>query len=349
MGPFDLLRPEPAPRFGGPPARNAFVELHNVIAAAESLGDFGPDDLDRISRQHDVDLHVEFFAERAALYRRLLDDRLANGDLDAEDRLILAHVARTLALSPTDLRADHERAFGRAVSEAVSDDCLDIEERLLLYKLQHLLGLDPRLADGAYSVLARERLLVTVARVLCDGALSPEEEAEVERVRTDLSLDVPEPVAEMLRAARRRWDVRHGEMPEVEAEVTLLKGETAHIVVRGTWRNVDGASLKAVSMKHREALRTGMTQHLLVPKAVLFGRTELGRVLVTDRRVVLLPDRGVPDDYSHPSLVQTLRFENGIVLRTRGDRRVFLNVEGDQSSFYTVLFRAVHPDGEPPD
>lgn len=349
MIPFDLLAPEPAPRFGSPPRRNAFVELHNVIAAAETLDDFGPDALDRISRQHGVDLHTEFLAERVALYQRLLDHRLGDGDLSAQNRVTLAHVARTLALTPADLRASHERAFGKTVTEAIADDHLDHEERLLLYKLQHALGLDPPLAEGAYDVLARERLLVTVARVLADGELSPEEEAEVEQVRAALSLEIPEPVAVMLRSARQRWDTRNGEMPEVDADVTLLKDETAHVVMPARWRNVDGGALKAVSYAYRDALRTGRTQKLKVPEAVLFGRTETGRALVTDRRVVLLPDRGVPDDYTHRSLIQTLRFQNGVVLRTRGDRRVFVDVEGDLSAFYTVLYRAVHPEGAAPD
>ena len=349
MGPFDLLRPEPAPRFGKPPDRNAFVELHNLIAAAETVDDFGPDDLDRISRRHGVDLAHAFLDERAVLYQRLLDDRLANGDLDAEDRRVLAHVARTLALTPANLRPAHERAFGNAVSEAVSDDCLDVEERLLLYKLQHLLGLDPRLADGAYDVLAREKLLVTVARVLCDGELSPAEEVEVERVRRGLSLDIPAPVATLLRNARVRWDTRHGELPVVDPGVRLKTGETAHYTrPDACWRSVDSAQLRAASARHREALRTGKTERLQVPPTTLYGRSEAGRVVVTDRRLLLLRGGAAPDEYPHRTIVQTLRFENGTVVRTRSDRRLFIDVgEDHRSTFYTVLYRAVHGDGGP--
>lgn len=350
MGPFDLLRPEPAPRFGRAPTRNAYVELHNVIAAAESTDDFGPDDLDRISRAHGVDLATAFLAERALLYERLLDDRLANGDLDAADRRVLSHVARTLALAPADLRPSHERAFGNAVTATISDDCLDVEERLLLYKLQHLLGLDPRLADGAYGVLARERFLVTVARVLCDGELSPEEEGEVEAVRDHLSVEIPEPVAEMLRKARLRWEARHGEMPSVRVGVSLREGEAGHYVAAGVrWRALDGGQLRAVSPAHAEALKTGRTARLRVPPSVLYGRSETGQAVVTDQRLILLRDGAAPDEYPFPSLVQTLRFENGAVVRTRGDRRVFIDVgPTENDAFYTVLYRSMHP-GRPPD
>lgn len=349
MGPFDLLRPEPAPAFGRPPERNAYIELHNVIAAAESRRDFGPGDLERISRRHDVDLRTAFYPERLALYQDLLDDRLTNGDLDEEDRAILAHVARTLHLSTADLKPAHERAFGKAVSEAVSDDCLSVEERLLLYKLQHLLGLDPRLADGAYEVMARERFLLIVARTLCDGELSPDEEAEIERVRKELSIEVPERVAAMLDQAAARWETRHGEMPTVRVGIGLVPGEVAHYVAReARWQAVNGGRL--VQVVDRQRLQDGRTESLRVPQAALAARTDVGRAIVTNKRLVLLPEKGLPDDYSLVSLVQTLRFSNGIIVRTRGDRRVFLDLGEESEAFYSVLFRATNPGQDlPPD
>ena len=349
MGPFDLLRPEPAPRFGHPPARNAYVELHNLIAAAASIQDFGVDDLLRISRRHDVDLRTTFYPERLALYQGLLDDRLANGDLDADDRAVLAHVARALHLSAADLRPAHERAFGKAVTEAISDDCLSVEERLLLYKLQHLLGLDPRLADGAYEVMARERLLLTVARTLCDGELSPEEAAEVEHVRAELDVEMPERVAAMLGEAAARWEVRHGEMPTVSVGIRLEPGETGHYVARDArWQNVNSARLGQVVPKER--LRTGQTDGLRVPQAALFARTDVGQAIVTSRRLVLVPAQGLTDEYPYRSLVQTLRFANGTVIRTKGDRRVYIDAGNDHRPFYTVLYRAMRPSRDlPPD
>ena len=345
MGPLDLLAPEPAPRWGRPPERNAYVELHNLIAAAASTAEFGPEDRERIAERHGVDLGRRFLDERAALYERLLDDRLANGDLDDADRAALGHVARTLALSAADLRPAHRRAFGAAVEGAIADDCLDVEERLLLYKLQHTLGLDPRLADGAYDVLARERLLATVARALCDGQLSPDEAERIEGIRRDLSVEVPEGVAAMLARAAARWEVRHGSLPTVDVGVRLRDGEVGHYAVQDArWRTVDGGRLEAASPRHHEAVRSGRTERLRVPETVLFGRTDVGRAVVTDRRLVLVPEGGAPSEYGFASLVQTLRFENGTVVRTRGRRQVFIDTGEDNEVFYTVLYRAARLD-----
>ncbi|PAP75266.1 hypothetical protein [Rubrivirga marina] len=339
MGPFDLLAPEPAPRFGAAPRRNAYVELHNLIAAAASTAEFGPADRVRISRRHGVDLAHEFVDERRTLYQDLLDDRLVNGDLDFDDRRVLARVAETLALDPDSLRAVHERAFGTVVSEAVSDDCLEVEERLLLYKLQHLLGLDPRLADGAYDVIARERLLKTIAAALCDGELSPDEEEEIEAVRRSLSLEIPRHLETMLGHARQRWKVRRGEMPTVEVDVDLRRDEVAHFEGRMRWSRLDVRRYE----RHvgATALQTGRTGGLEVPGHVLSGSRYIGQVVLTDRRILLRPDGVLPDEIRIDRLLQILRFRNGTVLRTKSDRRLYLDPGTRNETFYTVLHKAM--------
>ena len=350
MGPLDLLAPETDPLLGGPPPRNAYVELHNLIAAAERPSEFGPADRDRISERWGVDLASSFLAERIALYQAVLDDRLADGDLDGDDRDVVAHVARTLGLSAADLRPAHERAFGVAVEGAISDDCLSVEERLLLYTLQHTLGLDPRLADGAYDVFARKRLLSAVARVLCDGEVTPAEAEEIERVRGALSVDVPDRLRALLAEASARWQARHGTLPRVRVGIGLQSGETGHFWSTGArWQPVNGTRLRAASDDHRRALQTGRTGRLRVPEMALHGRTDVGDVVVTDRRLVLLPARGGEVEHALRSLSAVFRFSNGVVVRTEGDRWTFLDTEGDEDALHTVLARLLAPAPPPSD
>ncbi len=340
MGPFDLLRPAPTPRFGAPPARNAFVELHNLIAAASSIREFGPPDRGRISRQHGVDLAREFHDERVALYQALLDDRLANADLDAADRAVLAHVARTLALSAADLRPAHERAFGMVVADAVADDCLSVEERLLVYKLQHLLGLDPRLAEGAYDVIAREQLLKSVASSLCDGELSPGEEAQIALAESALSVELPPEVRALLSHARQRWQIRNGDMPTADLGVTLQAGEVGRFKTRGQWAFADADALD--THVGEAVLHTGRTAGLILPRQVLSGRVRVGEIALTSRRLLLTPEGGLPDAYRLDLVVQTLRFRNGMVVRTQAGRRVYLHPGEDLEALYGVLYRTLH-------
>ncbi len=339
MGPLDLLRPDPPPRFGGAPDRNAYVELHNLIAAAERAREFGPSDRVRISRQHGVDLARAFLAERVALYQTILDDRLAGGDLDADDRGVLEHLAATLALRPVDLRAVHERAFGAAVSEAVADDYLSVSERLLIYKLQHVLGLDPRVADGAYGVIARDRLLRTVAQALSDGELGPDEEAQIALAESALSVELPPDVEAMLSQARSRWRARRGAMPTAKVDIRLDGKEIGRYQTAAQWSFVDVPRLE--TRFGASVLHSGRTSGLAMPGHVLSGRTRTGTAALTSQRLILEPDSGLPDEYRLGSVVQTLRFRNGVVVRTRNGRRIYVDPGRDLDAFYAVLYRAV--------
>ena len=339
MGPIELLHPDPPSRFGGAPGRNAYVELHNLVAAAEHARDFGPSDRVRISRQHGVDLARAFLAERVALYQAVLDDRLADADLDGEDRETLAHLADTLALRPADLRATHERAFGTVVSEAVADDYLSVSERLLIYKLQHLLGLDPLLADGAYDVIARERLLVTVAHALADGELGSDEEAQIALAESSLSVELPPDVRAMLDQARRRWQARRGTVPTARVDVRLNAKEVGRYQAPARWSFVDVSRLER--RFGDQVLHSGRTAGLLVPDHVLSGRPRTGSAALTSQRLVLQPDSGLPDEYRLGSVLQTLRFRNGIVVRMQNGRRLYLDLGRDLDAFYAVLYRVV--------
>ena len=347
MGPLDLLRPDPPSRWGGVPPRNALVELHNLVAAAASPRDFGPADRVRISRQHGVDLVREFRAERVAIYQALLDDRLATTDFGAEDRRALAHVAQTLALGPADVRPAHERAFGVAVTEAVADDCLSVDERLLLYKLQHVLGLDPRLADGAYGVIARQRVLRAVADALCDGELAPDEEAQIALAESALSVALPPDVRSRLVAARRQWQLRHGELPEVQVEVDLQASEVGRTTALARWGPVHAEWLRR--SVGASTLHAGRTAALRFPVDTLAGSVHAGRAVLTSRRLVLSPGTGLPDEVRLTQVVQTLRFRDGIVVRTKAGRHVYLDPGSETEPFYAVLYRAVESVAASPD
>lgn len=348
MGPLDLLTPEPAPLFGGPPARNAYVELHNLIAAAARPTEFGPADRERIGRRHGVDLASSFAAERLALYRALLDDALASGDLTGEARARLAHVADTLGLSAADLRPAHERAFAVAVEAAVADDRLSDTERALLYTLQHTLGFDPDVAGAAYDVLARRRLLDVVAGVLADGEVSPEEADEVEGLAGALSVETPADVAARLAEAAGRWRARHGPPTEVHLGIPLEAREVAyHMTTNASWRSVDGAALHTALGR----LSDDRTESLAVPDSAVRGRDQFGHVVVTSRRVAFLPHEGEAENWPLAYVSRVLPFANGVVVETDGGERVLVDASDAAKSFGDALRRALGAEqtaAEPP-
>ncbi len=263
MLPFDLLEydePERIDRaLGVQPKWNAWVELHNLIAAAESVHDYGSADVLRIGREHGVDLHEAFAAERRGLYATYLDYCLDNGDLAGHDRGFLAHLADTLRLSSSDLKPVHERAFGRTVSDVLSDEFVTLEERLLLYKLQHTLGLDPDLADATYETMAREKLLVAVTHALCDGMLSPDERREIDTLEAEFGVKIPRQIEALLKQAAQTWAILHGTLPTIDVGLRISAGETGHFQTPGIWRRLNYARLRILLSAHRAWLTRGET------------------------------------------------------------------------------------------
>ncbi|MDT0631070.1 hypothetical protein RQM47_02050 [Rubrivirga sp. S365] len=346
MGPLDLLTPEPAPPWGGPPPRNAYVELHNLIAAAERPFEFGPSDRDRISERWAVDLASSFPAERLALYQTLLDDALASGDLSGEERALLAHVADTLALTDADLRPAHERAFAVAVEAAVADGALSDEERDLLYTLQHTLGFDPAVAGGAYDVFAQRRLLQVAAHALADGVVSPDEVDEIERIEGALSVEVPRDLADRIAQAAARWEAAAGgngspsglpRRPARPVGGAAVPVRSAPFREAGRWQDVDLRALRTSGgAAFRSALDRGETAGFRVTGDALTGRRAGGRVAVRGGTLTL-SWAGQREEVRLSARRPPRRFLNGVLVPVTRRHAVLVDVEGRADALVDAL------------
>lgn len=344
MAPFDLLDyddPDLLDRLtGSTPKRNAYVELHNLIAAAEHVGEFGPESLRRIGRAHGVDLAEEFLDERRTLYARFLTHCIADGALTADERDRLAHLARTLALNACVLDPIHADVYGRTVSDVLSDDCLDVEERLLLYTMQHALGLDPEHTDEVFDEAARTKLLRRVAEALCDGELSDAEAADIDALAAGIDVEIPDDVRGMMAMASYRWHLRHDDLPVVEVPLRLHDGEVGHYAGAGTWHSLNYSRLRVDRSDFREDLFHHRTAHISVPKSAL-RRLDAGSVYVTNRRLLLTGGGLKPTEIKHSALLGAERYRNGVRVIKKGARSLFVQPTREAELFHLALTRAL--------
>ncbi|MEO0741049.1 MAG: hypothetical protein AAF089_05605 [Bacteroidota bacterium] len=347
MAPFDLIDPEPPGALGSAPKRNAYVELHNMVAAATSVYEFGPADTIRIGRDHDVDFlggesdsGGDFATERGKIYADFLRHRIADGDLTPAERADAAYLARTLFLERAALKRIHARVFGHTVAQVISDDCLDADEQLLLFTLQHTLGLDPDDAKASYERAARERLLQRIAHALCDGELDPDEAAEIRAMETNLGVTVPERVAAMLATAAERHELVHGALRPIEEppRVPLRTGEEVYWTGVGHWIETPkplGARASSVPFLRRSSLQRFLSR--------LRGRTSsaAGRLVLTSERLLLSRHRGQSDTRTVVlQNVAGVTHDDGFVLLVR-DGKVdwLLRLNGEASVFATIVRR----------
>ncbi len=337
MGPLDLL-----PEAEGP--LGAFVELHNLIAAAESPADFSAADRDRIARERGVDLKTAFRDERLGVYAVLFGD--AREALTPETVRALGAVARTLALDPADVQTVHARAFGDATEAALGDGRLTPEERLTLHAFHQTLGLDDATGAAVLDVTARQHLTETVARVLTDGRLSPAEAAEVAAAAEALGGAVPADVAAMLDHAGSAWSDA-APLPTIVTGVPLSDHELAYADVAARW-----VSARPDALKH--AIGSGIWDLPLAdisfPWAPVVSHVRTGRLVVTDYRLIVfdeaLPLRTIP----LATIAEVAVFADALVLRLTNDSlRLLIGTGNEAEPFACVLRSAIRarPDRQP--
>lgn len=344
MLPFDLLEYEDVDGInkvlGVEPDWNAWVELHNVIVSAETIHDFGPHDARRIGREHGLDFGDAFFDERVGLYSSFLDHCLDRGDLTDSDRATLAHLATSLLLTTADARPYHERAFGRAVSNVLSDDCVTIEERLLLYKLQHVLDIHPDDADVEYEEAARRKLLTIIAKAMCDGHLSPQELAHIRQKRDEFGIEIPPKMLQLLTDAVGAWNIMHGELTETPVRIKLQTGEVGHFSAKGVWGNMNYAQLRVELSSYRRELSDGETFKLRIPSESIEGRRKKCQIVVTNKRLILAQSSRKRDLYLK-QLAGVEQYQNGLRLVVKDRRSIYLDAGRRNLPLFALLERLI--------
>ena len=343
MDPFDILPYEASKRGlfrSEEPRRNAWIELHNLIAAAGSRHEFGPSHVARIERERGVDFQRDFGTERRMLYAEFLRYCVVDGALTEEERSTLEHLAATLHLTPAALATIHEREFGAVVSDVLTDDCLDVGERLLLYTMQHTLGLKPGIAEHVYEKEARARLMQQIAHALCDGKLSDVEEAEILRFAESLGVEVPDHVHDMLDRAAARWALEHDDLPVVDLGLRLLPEEVGHFSDHAEWFEVNYAHLRIYAGEDREAIHRHETAHVHVPRKAL-RRVDEGTVFVTSKRLVLVGGLRHPKEMKFKSLLGCERYKNGTRVLRKDARSLLVQVQSEAEVFFLTLSRAM--------
>jgi hypothetical protein len=336
VGPLDLLAPEPPDRWGREPDVNAFVELHNLIAAAESPADVSDADTDRISREHGVDLRTDFRDERVGLYLRLFEAAGSETGFTAAALRRLAPVARVLALAPADVRAVHTRAFGSAVDDALADDCLTVEERLHLYALQQSLGLDETTAAQTVEARAQARLLHAVARALCDGRLAPDEAAAIAEAAHALGVSVPDEIALMLNRAASAWEAT-APLPVLSPSIRLSPGEHEHARLTAGWARKRSDSL-------RDAFAGGVavsSPRDAFPWDRFMTPMRRGDIVLTSLRLVLIDTERATEYVRLADVRDVTAFSDAALVRLDDDsRRLVLGLGAEAGAFCGLLARA---------
>ena len=124
---------------------NAWIEVNNLLASAESVRDVRPEQVAWVSAKYNMPFRGELCGRLERLYRDYLLYCLADRRLSPEELNDLAHLKRILRLTDRAMAGIHEsvarQVYEQSVDEALSDGRIDAAEREFLNALQQHLAL----------------------------------------------------------------------------------------------------------------------------------------------------------------------------------------------------------------
>ncbi|MBU3729109.1 MAG: hypothetical protein FGM37_07670, partial [Phycisphaerales bacterium] len=208
------------------------------------MQDIGFDTIERINAEYGVDIHASCSDSLEAAYCDYLMHCLRDRSMGRADADGLRHLRDLFAISP----AGHARVidsvrmstYASALNQSIRDKSLTDDERSALEALVRHLSIPEDMKTRVYAQEVKSLVQGTVDSALGDAMLSPEEESEFKALAANLGvgLEYSETSKAALAQARLNWRIRFGDLPVIDADVMLQRGEVCHFMVPAEWHEM---------------------------------------------------------------------------------------------------------------
>jgi hypothetical protein len=236
--------------------------------------------------------------------------------------------------------------YRRAVMDLLVDNTLCEDDLTALDRYRAHLGLSSEEAAQIRLDAGWAELQHRVNVVLRDGTVSPEEAADIEQLEDWLGMTVTDRGQAALDRARRLWDLTAGPLPSVPVDIGLLRGETAHAVVRAVAYEsraqsvgfrYAGASLSVPIIK---GVRFRLGQVAYDRQHVRFDhRLGDGDLIVTNVRLIFCgPERAITSQLT--SVLDIDAYSNAVVVQRTAGKPVTYTFDAPDPDFPVILARA---------
>jgi hypothetical protein len=132
------------------PKENAFIEIHNLLAGADSVLDVNAAAVEEVCRRYRMDLAGPLAGRLERLYRDYLTFCLEDRQLSDTELACLSHLQTLLRVDNETAQSIHDYVaryvYSCSVSEVLEDGVIDADERAFLQQLQHDLAVPARAA-----------------------------------------------------------------------------------------------------------------------------------------------------------------------------------------------------------
>lgn len=168
------------------------------------------------------------------LCRRAATLAVGDGRIEDDEIAALRQLATLLGIDSTiqarELLAAAEARYRQAVEDAIADRWLTDNERHTLDDLAAGLRLPQERLSAIHHDLMGQKIQKLFNEQTADRRFSPEEEAELRRVATNLGVEftASDAAQALIRRYRLLWEIDQGQLPELDVTIHLQRGERCH-------------------------------------------------------------------------------------------------------------------------
>lgn len=246
-----------------------------------------------------------------------------------------------------DQREDLLRRFIRfciSDMELTDENGDDIDHLSLILDITEETRQDIRLKESERLIQARIR------EATADLVLSPQEEAGIRKLATDLGIGLTLDLSARTQWAKYRlhWQIVNGDIPEAAVNINLQRGETCYFTANVAWletrRRVGGRQWSGPTVRLRIAKGLYWRAGDLRVRSTsedYWSLIEEGRVFLTSKRILFMSSRR-NRTIRLSSIVDWSAFSNGILISKGTGKNPFLQFGSDPDTFGVILSRLIH-------
>lgn len=351
--PFKPVPLQPSRLFNRHPQQNAFAELNNALAAADTVRRVTLDTIDQINAKYKTDLHRTCRKQMEVMYKEFLAFCLADRQFSEEEVDDLWHLKAMFGISDNvhnEIYAEvGKEVYRRGIAEVLADNQITDEEKKWLDKLASDLELSDDLKRRVYQAETQTFLQIKVRSAIADRQLSPDEEREIRELAKRFGADIvmDDLTSEALDRFRLMWRIAHGDPPTVDVGLNLQKGEVCYFAMPVTWHEMrrvttriqwGGPQLrvkicKGLYWKMGDYAVNPITQDMLTP-------IDTGTAYVTNKRLLF---NGEMKNVSIKlqKILDFTPYKDGVMVEKDAGKSPFLAFNSNVDIFAACLARAI--------
>ncbi len=257
--------------FGVRNKRNAFVAMNNLLAGADRMTSLRGDDLRKIFTEFKIDPRAAFPGDTVALYQDFLAAVASDGLTGPDDTAELNALQLFLGITDAQHDACYEKvgcaSYASAIRRALSDSQLTAAEKADLDRVASTFKLSHQAKKATYIETVTSFMVAKFTSSISDGILSPEEDADLERLARDVgaSVEIDDGARKAMERARLAWRFSQGPLQPIPTDIKLPAGEDCYWSCYMGWNET------------RKDRRTGCDQ---------LQQLDAGMCYVTNKRIV---------------------------------------------------------------